>query len=133
MKSPTGNSRSITAQVDFGGERRRKAKPPAAAGPETLGRVPRVARLMALAIKFDGLLRSGAVADQAELAELAQVTRARVTQIMNLLHLSPDIQEEILCLPLVYEGRDLLGEHHLRSVAALILWRDQRARISSLL
>lgn len=127
MTSPTGNPRSITAQVNFGGGQRGKAKPPEAAGPEPLGRVPRVARLMALAIKFDGLLRSGAVADQAELAELAHVTRARVTQIMNLLHLAPDIQEEIIHLPLVTRGRDPVVEHELRDVAGVVHWAVQRA------
>jgi hypothetical protein len=44
------------------------------------------------------LLATGAVETQAELAELAKLTPARVTQIMNLLYLSPDIQEEIFFL-----------------------------------
>lgn len=52
-----------------------------------VGRVPRVARLMALAIHFEELVRSGAVADYATLARLGHVTRARMTQIMNLLSL----------------------------------------------
>lgn len=57
------------------------------------GRVPRVSRLMALAIRLDRLIRDGVVTDQAELARLGHVTRARLTQIMNLLCLAPDIQE----------------------------------------
>ena len=61
---------------------------------------------MALAIRFDQLIRDGVVADQAELACLGHVTGARMTQIMNLLHLAPDIQEAILHLPRVMEGRD---------------------------
>ena len=48
------------------------------------GRVPRVAKLMALAIRFEAMLASGEVSDQAELARLGHVTRARLTQIMNL-------------------------------------------------
>jgi len=63
------------------------------------GRVPRISRLMALAIRFEQLLRDGEVADQAELARLGHVSRARLTQIMNLLNLASDIQEEILFLP----------------------------------
>lgn len=59
---------------------------------------------MALAIKFDGLLRDGKVADQSELARLAHVTQPRMTQIMNLLHLARDIQEELLFLPLSPRG-----------------------------
>ncbi len=44
---------------------------------------------MALAIRFDGLMRQGVVKDQAELARLGHVSRARLTQIMNLLCLAP--------------------------------------------
>ena len=64
---------------------------------------------MALAIRFDGLLHDGAVKDQAELALLDHVSRARVTQIMNLLMLAPDIQESILFLPRTMRGRE---RHH---------------------
>jgi len=71
-------------------------RPPPAAIPE--GRVPRISRLMALAIRFDNLARLGEVADFADIAELGQVTRARVSQIVNLLNLAPDIQEDILFL-----------------------------------
>jgi len=47
--------------------------------------IPRIARLIALAIRCEGLVREDAVRDYAELARLGQVTRARMTQIMNLL------------------------------------------------
>jgi len=57
-------------------------------------RPPRIATLMALAIHMDQLLRDGHVKDQLELAKLAGVTRARVTQVMGLLELAPDIQEQ---------------------------------------
>lgn len=53
------------------------------------GRVPRITRLMALAIKFDGYLRDGLVHDYAELARLGHVSRARITQIMDLTLLAP--------------------------------------------
>jgi len=92
------------------------------------GRVPRIARLMALAIKFDGLLRSGAVRDQGELAALGHVSRPRVTQIMNLLHLASDIQEEILFLPRVTSGRDPIGDHDVRPIAAEVDWGRQRRK-----
>lgn len=90
------------------------------------GRVPRVSRLMALAIRFDQLIRDGAIADQTELARLGHVTRARATQIMNLLQLAPDIQEEVLFLPLVTEGRDPIRERDVRPIAAVFDWRKQR-------
>lgn len=90
------------------------------------GRLPRVTRLMALALRFDELLQNGEVADYAELARLGQVTRARVTQLMNLLMLAPDIQEEILHLPRVTGGRDPIHLRMLQPIALVADWRKQR-------
>jgi hypothetical protein len=47
------------------------------------GRVPRVARLMALALHLDELIRSGQVAHYSALASLGHVTRARICQIID--------------------------------------------------
>lgn len=91
-----------------------------------LGRVPWISKLMALAIRFDGLVRDGVVTDQAELAHLGHVTRARVTQIMNLRYLAPDIQEELLFLPRIERGKEPIQERHLRPIAAVPDWRKQR-------
>ncbi len=91
-----------------------------------LGRTARIARLMGLAIHFDELLRGGVVADYAELARLGHVSRARISQVMNLLSLSPDIQEAILFLPRTVRGRDPIRERHLRPIAAMPDWRQQR-------
>ncbi len=90
------------------------------------GSIPRVARLLALAHHFDGLLREGVVQDYAELAALSHVSRARITQIMNLLLLAPDIQEEILHLPRTMVGRDPIRETHLRPIVQVVEWREQR-------
>jgi len=99
-------------------------KPPPAATPE--GRVPRVSRLMSLAIRFDNLVRLGEVADFADIAELGQVTRARVSQIVNLLNLAPDIQEEILFLPPVAGDRQAVSEREVRAIAGESDWKRQR-------
>ena len=64
-------------------------------------------KIMALAIRFDQLIRDGEVA---ELARVGHVSRARFTQIMNLLCLAPDIQEELLFLPTIERGRDAITE-----------------------
>jgi len=96
------------------------------------GRIPRVSRLMALAIRFDELVRTGVVADYAELARLGQVSRARVSQIMNLLQLAPDIQEAILFLPRT-EGRiATIHLWQLQSIAAAFSWKRQRTMWSRL-
>jgi len=92
-----------------------------------IGRVPRLARLMALAIRFDGLLQRGEVRDYADLARLGHVTRARVTQIMNLLNLAPDIQEALLFLPPIEAGRAPIKEWQIRPIAAHSCWRKQRS------
>jgi hypothetical protein len=77
---------------------------------------------MALAIRFEGLLRDETIRDYAELARLGRVTRARMTQIMKLLHLAPDIQEQILFLPRI-KG---LNERNLRRIVSRIDWNEQR-------
>jgi len=90
------------------------------------GKLPRITRLMALAIKFDGLVREGVVRDYADLSRLGHVTRARITQIMNLLNLAPDIAEEILFLPKTMTGRDPISERGLRRITAIVRWDRQR-------
>src|SRR5258705_10837847 len=87
---------------------------------------PRVSRLMALAIRFDNLIRDGAVKDQAELARLGHVTRARLTQFMDLLTLAPDIQHQILHLSGGEPGRPKYSERRLRVVSVELNWRKQR-------
>ena len=62
----------------------------------------------------------------AEIAELGHVTRARVTQIMNLRHLAPDIQEDILFLPRTSRGPDPVSERSLRSVLQTLSFAKQR-------
>jgi len=81
---------------------------------------------MALAIRFDKLIADGVVANQSELARLARVSQPRMTQIMSLLHLAPDIQEEILFLPEVFEGRDPVAKRELRNVVSACKWTVQR-------
>ena len=90
------------------------------------GRVPRVARLMALAIRFEGLLRAGVVKDYAQLARLGHVSRARVSQVMGLLSLAPDLQEAVLLLPRTLKGRDPIPLWRLLPIAATLDWRKQR-------
>ncbi|HTU17696.1 MAG TPA: hypothetical protein VMG10_06490 [Gemmataceae bacterium] len=88
--------------------------------------MPRVSRWMALAIRFERLLREGHVASYAELARLGHVTHARVSQIMNLLYLAPDLQEALLFLPRTQRGRDPIILRDLQSIAAKRDWREQR-------
>ena len=84
--------------------------------------VPRIARLMALAIRLEGLIKDKTVQNYTELAQLGRVTRARMTQIMKLLQLAPDLQEQLLFLPKI-RG---LNERNLRGIVHELDWRVQR-------
>jgi hypothetical protein len=122
-------SEPITMQYQFHFQQREKGKKELQVGkqPEVpKGRVPRISRLMALAIKFDGLIRSGAIENHAELARLGKVTRARASQILNLLHLAPDIQEVLLFLPRIEEGRAPLTLRQLQPLCRMMDWKKQR-------
>jgi hypothetical protein len=81
---------------------------------------------MALAIRFEGLIADGTVSDYSELAELAQVSRARMTQIMNQLLLAPDIQESLLFMVRTKSGRDALTLADLQTVSLEVKWQMQR-------
>ncbi len=94
--------------------------------PPDTSRVPRLSRLMALAIRMEGLIRGGGIADYSALARLGHVSRARITQIMNLLLLAPDIQEQILFLPPTRQGRDPFHLAQLQPIALSLDWTRQR-------
>ena len=88
--------------------------------------VRRRSRLLALAHHIQELLDTGQLKDLAEVARRGHITRARVTQIMNLLLLAPDIQEEILFLPRTTEGGDQITEHSMRTAIAEPSFVNQR-------
>jgi hypothetical protein len=117
---------TVTSKVHFTKQRAGKKRIEAGAEPPPTERVPHVARLMALAIHLDQLLREGKVKDYAEIARLGHVSRARVTQIMNLLNLAPDVQEHVLFAPAdLYEAL-------LRPIAAKVEWNSQRLAIKAM-
>jgi len=89
--------------------------------------VPRISRLMALAIHMQDLVDRGEVADYAELARLAHVSRPRITQIMNLTLLAPEIQEALLFLRATDGGRAQTGERKVCIICVVLHWgRQQR-------
>ena len=90
------------------------------------GRFPRITKMMALAIRLDHLIKTRQVTDQAELARVGRVSRARLTQIMDLNLLAPDIQEAILFHDKTERGPDYATEREVRSIAATHSWKEQR-------
>jgi len=121
--NPEASSREIEVPI---APRRLPRRLRRAGVPATLPapRIPRITRLMALAIKFEEMIRRGEVRDYAELARLGHVSRARITQIMNLLNLAPEIQEEILG-PALTEGERRVTEHWLRRIGSQPRWEEQ--------
>lgn len=125
------NSSGHTIEVEWRPSRRGLARSasepnPNSSPPLERGQTPRIARLMALAIYCDELLEQGIVRDQAELARLGSITRARMSQIMALLHLAPDIQEAILFLPRISTRGTSIVLADLRPVARALDWETQR-------
>jgi len=91
-------------------------------------RIPRIARLLALAWHVEGLVRSGTVSSYAAAARLGHVSRARLSQILSLLNLAPDLQEQLLFLQRAARGRQSLVLRHVLTVATALDWQEQRRR-----
>jgi hypothetical protein len=85
--------------------------------------LPRLTRLLALAHRWNRLIEEGAITDYAEIARTMGLSRARVTQIMDLLYLAPEIQEEIL------SGKTLepVSERAARTLIRIPEWEKQCA------
>ena len=90
------------------------------------GRVPRISKLVALASRLHSMIDSGEVVSFQQLAELGRISQPRMTQIMSLLNLAPDIQEELLYLPEVIQGKAVIHERLLRPLTTEIDWKVQR-------
>jgi hypothetical protein len=90
-----------------------------------LATISRVARVLALAHEIERRVRSGELEDLAAAARVYGFTRARVTQITNLTLLAPSIQEEILAMPPVTKGREVVTERALRPIVAEPMWERQ--------
>ena len=99
--------------------------PPPTAPERPKGRLPRITRYMALAIYYEDLINQGHIHDYAEIATLGHVTRARVTQIMNLRLLAPEIQEHLLSLPMIQKGRDNICLLRIQNLALEPNWSRQ--------
>ena len=84
-----------------------------------------------IAIEFQKLLQQELVNNRSELAKRYGMSRARVTQLMNLLELPSEIQEHLLRLE---DGRAVrrLSERRLRPLARLISRPDQLRQFAEL-
>jgi len=113
--------------------RRSREKAEEAPSPHQYARYPRIVQVMALAIHFRGMLELGEAKDYADLARLGCVSRERISQIMILNWLAPEIQHEVVQLPKTPGGRFPVSETTLRAVARNLRWEEQRAQWNGLL
>src|SRR5260370_29133968 len=114
--------------------RRRSTQPKGALHSQHFsGQLPRITRLMALAIKFENLLGEVEGLSYADLARLGGVSRSHITHILNLLYLAPDLQERLLFLEPSPTGPDRIYEADLRRVSQLYEWQEQRRVFDAIL
>ena len=91
-----------------------------------IGRLPRITQVLALAIHLDDMIRRGEAKDYADVGRLTCLCRERISQIVRLNYLAPDIQVELLYLPPTTSGRFPISETAVRKIANSLAWEDQR-------
>ena len=96
------------------------------------GRLPQVTRVLALAVHFEQMIATGEAEGYADVARLTCLCRERVSQIVRLTYLAPEIQVEILYLPPCPAGRYPISEVAVRKIANLLCWTEQRRAWSQL-
>ncbi len=107
-------------------QRSQKAKPATRCSQPLAPQLPRITRLMALAIKLQELLVHDAHLSATDLARCGRVSRTRLTQILNLVHLAPDLQERLLFREPLRYGREVITERRLRGISSMYDWAEQR-------
>jgi hypothetical protein len=114
-------------------QRSHNAKPAANYSQPLAPQLPRITRLMALAIKLQELLAHDANISTTDLARCGRVSRTRLTQILNPVHLAPDLQERLLFLEPLPEGREVITEKRLRRISGMYVWLEQRRACNAIL
>ena len=108
----------------------RKGKKPAHAKPT---RIPRITRLMALAIKYEQLYENGVIEEHYTLARMAGVDRSQISRILRLRLLAPEIQEAVLNLPDSEDGKEPFSWRELDSLTRILVWEEQIQKFNGML
>lgn len=124
---PNASAYVLTGRLVRTGSALRVLAPSEAPSPARTARFPaRVAQMLALAHRLEAMITRGEFADRAALAVRLGLTRARITQVLALTLLAPEIQEELLALE-VPAGRQPITERMLRPLTLEPAWASQRA------
>lgn len=127
MKTAPNGSARVEFEVRFPRATRRRRQVGARPEPRALRsappQVPKVTRLLVLGHHFERLVRDGVVRNYAEIARMTGLTRARMTQILDLTLLAPDVQEHLLLLQGTGERRRFM-ERSLHRLALQSVWRQ---------
>jgi ParB-like chromosome segregation protein Spo0J len=86
--------------------------------------------MLALAHKIQDAIDRGIVRDRAEVARRLGFTRARITHLLDLTLLAPDLQERVLEFEAV-DGVEPISERSLRVVAHAGSWVEQRKALEA--
>src|SRR3989338_6437794 len=100
--------------------------------PPRVPRMPRAVEFLCKALEWQALLASGQAKNQADIARQEGISRVRVTQVMWMLRLAPEIQERVLAMPETIR-RPAISERALRPIARLQDVTDQKARFQELI
>ncbi len=84
----------------------------------------RLCRTLVLAHQLKFLLKSRQFSSVLKLSKWLKLTYGRVSQVMSLLYLAPDIQEQILCSKGPWMQR--LIENDVRMITQELVWERQR-------
>jgi hypothetical protein len=101
--------------------------------PMVQGQPPRITKLMALAVRLEGLLEGGVAKGYADLGRLGGISRSRMTQILNLRNLAPALQEHLLKLQGENGEIHRMTEKAVRQISGIMDWREQIMRFNELL
>jgi hypothetical protein len=120
-----GNVGAVTRRVAVDRVVSALPEPPGRPKPPKEPKTPRVVELLRKALEWQVLIESGEVRNRAAIARREGITRARVTQVMAMLRLAPEIREHILATPQM-PCRPTIAERGLRPIAQLEDIADQR-------
>ncbi len=124
MRDEGNGVSKLTVTYKIKAKKQKPQKKPDAPPPEQPGTRPvsRAARMLALAHYVERLVEEGAVKSYADAARQLGVSRARISQILNLLNLPPRVQEGLLL------GDLHLSEQRIRRLAGRSEWERELSR-----